>query len=465
MNKKYLYIYLIGFFTINLIQSATFELSYDESYYWMYSQFLSFGYYDHPPMVAWLIKLGSIFGHSEISVRFFFNVLGTYTIYLLWKLTKQNNIKTFIALTLSLPLLQASGFLALPDTPLLFFSTLFLYFVKDYIKNDNLKNTIGLAITIPLLFYSKYHGLAVVLFTTGANLKFLRRRSFWIIVMFTVLLYAPHIYWQYKHDFITFRFHLFGRGEKIFELQNILNYLASQFVLFGIFNFLILIYLLHSIKFKNVWERILFSNAFGFLVLLFFVSFRNKIEANWTVTACMASVPLFLLLLGRNFYLDKLVKISSVLPILLIFLIRSALIFPSSFYEGKEIGRLNEVKGWDKRITKIKKIVGDKKIISDTYQVAAKLSFYMGKYIPALHITSRDSHYNLLKEKLKDIKLDEEIYFLSPKIKEDSIKIETGYKDPIYVYKTTIKNLIKRYNIPLEKLYMSNFEIDTINNK
>ena len=41
-----------------LIQSLTTELFDDEAYYWVYSRFLDWGYYDHPPMIAALIKVG-----------------------------------------------------------------------------------------------------------------------------------------------------------------------------------------------------------------------------------------------------------------------------------------------------------------------------------------------------------------------------------------------------------------------
>jgi 4-amino-4-deoxy-L-arabinose transferase-like glycosyltransferase len=118
-------IYLILFFVVNLIISACASLSYDESYYWIYSKFLSFGYYDHPPMVALLIKLGTIFGDTEVGVRFVFNLLATGSLWLMWELTNKTKPIFFILLSLSLPLIQASGFLALPDTPLLFFQFYF----------------------------------------------------------------------------------------------------------------------------------------------------------------------------------------------------------------------------------------------------------------------------------------------------------------------------------------------------
>ena len=68
-------LFIILIFIINTSFIGSFELSYDESYYWMYSQFMDWGYFDHPPMVALFIKMGTyIFGNTALGVRFFFNV-------------------------------------------------------------------------------------------------------------------------------------------------------------------------------------------------------------------------------------------------------------------------------------------------------------------------------------------------------------------------------------------------------
>jgi dolichol-phosphate mannosyltransferase len=46
------------------------ELLPEEAYYWNYSRHLDIGYLDHPPMVAWLIRLGTmVFGQNEFGVR------------------------------------------------------------------------------------------------------------------------------------------------------------------------------------------------------------------------------------------------------------------------------------------------------------------------------------------------------------------------------------------------------------
>jgi 4-amino-4-deoxy-L-arabinose transferase-like glycosyltransferase len=32
----------------------------DEAYYWDWHRFLSFGYFDHPPMIAWLVHVTTL---------------------------------------------------------------------------------------------------------------------------------------------------------------------------------------------------------------------------------------------------------------------------------------------------------------------------------------------------------------------------------------------------------------------
>jgi dolichol-phosphate mannosyltransferase len=55
---------------LRLLYAGSVELLPEETYYWNYSQHLDIGYLDHPPMVAWLIRLGTtIFGQSEFGVR------------------------------------------------------------------------------------------------------------------------------------------------------------------------------------------------------------------------------------------------------------------------------------------------------------------------------------------------------------------------------------------------------------
>src|SRR5260370_40554384 len=40
-----------------------------EAYYYSWSRFLDWSYYDHPPLIAWMVRLTSMFGESSAAVR------------------------------------------------------------------------------------------------------------------------------------------------------------------------------------------------------------------------------------------------------------------------------------------------------------------------------------------------------------------------------------------------------------
>ena len=55
---------------LRFVSAATINLSPQEAYYWNYSIHPDLSYLDHPPMVAWVIRAGTLLlGKSEIGVR------------------------------------------------------------------------------------------------------------------------------------------------------------------------------------------------------------------------------------------------------------------------------------------------------------------------------------------------------------------------------------------------------------
>ena len=106
-DKSLFGIFITSFFIFNLYLNSTLELSFDESYYWIYSEYLDWGYFDHPPMVGLIIKMGtSIFGQTEMGVRFFFNVLMTASYYIIWLMLEKKHTRTMIIMMLSMPLME-----------------------------------------------------------------------------------------------------------------------------------------------------------------------------------------------------------------------------------------------------------------------------------------------------------------------------------------------------------------------
>src|SRR3954471_15847575 len=61
---------ILGLIALRLIAAAFTPITFDEAYYWMWSKHLAGGYYDHPPGVAIVIRLGTmIAGDTELGVR------------------------------------------------------------------------------------------------------------------------------------------------------------------------------------------------------------------------------------------------------------------------------------------------------------------------------------------------------------------------------------------------------------
>ncbi len=453
-SKIIIWTLLVLFLLPNILLAFRLELAFDETYYWIYSQFLDFGYYDHPPMVGVFIALGEfLFGHNELGVRVFslFSLIGT--MYILWNTgDEKKNALIFMALLFSVPLVNLTGMFALPDAPLMLFTALFFRQVGIYLKKDSLKNALGLAFVIAAMFYSKYHGLLIVLLTVAAHPKFLQRKSFWLIVFTVVVLFMPHMYWQYTHDFITFKFHLFKRGEKHFNISNILDYVGGQVFLMGFLNFFLFTYIFYKNKFKDPFERILMFNSFGFLIFLLVVSLRNQIEANWTISCSLALV----LLMQK--YVKQYAKpffIFSAISIVISLGLRGALLNAKQLAKlDIKDNRLNEVTGWvDRRIPKIRELCTGKRIVGDNYQVTSKLAFYTNNsYIPAIHVGSRDSQYGILNLQ-RNIPKDEEICYLTSKKVGESVIIETNFKDPVHVVPSiTLDAIAKRFNTTYEEI-------------
>src|SRR5579871_5837164 len=61
---------ILALVALRLFASAWTPITFDEAYYWTWSKHLAGGYYDHPPMVAIVIRLGTmIAGDTEFGVR------------------------------------------------------------------------------------------------------------------------------------------------------------------------------------------------------------------------------------------------------------------------------------------------------------------------------------------------------------------------------------------------------------
>lgn len=276
------------------------ELLDDEAYYWVYSKFLDWGYFDHPPMIAALIKIGYAIFHNELGVRLLSLLLNALTLLITEKLIDKKNPFVFYASVLSITALQLSGFIAVPDTPLIFFTALFFLCYKKFLEHMTLGNSLFLGLVTAALFYSKYHGLLVVFFVLISNLKLLGRYQTYVAVVVALFFFLPHLWWQYQHDWITFRYQLFENNIESYKLSYTFEYILGQILLAGPLAGILLLPAAFLSTQKNPFERGLKFTLAGIYIFFFVSSLRGSVEANWT-----APVIVPLIVLSHNYFVES----------------------------------------------------------------------------------------------------------------------------------------------------------------
>jgi hypothetical protein len=292
-KKNILWIFLFIWLIINLIQAIFMGLMSDEAYYFFYSRDLAWGYYDHPPLTAILIRLGSLVFSNELGVRFMFILLSAGTILVLHKLSDVKNEFLFGALFFSFMIFQITGFLAIPDSLLVFFTALFFLVYNKYCEKNNMQQALLLGLVMAGMLYSKYLGIVIIFLTVISNIQLLWRRSFWAAVIVTAVLFIPHLYWQYQHDFPSLYYHLVERShDEVFRWSNFGDYITGQIMLINPFLFIPVIYFMIKYKAHNKYERSLLFASFGSLLLPFLLMIRGRVEANWTIAGL---IPVFLI--------------------------------------------------------------------------------------------------------------------------------------------------------------------------
>ncbi len=390
------HIFLIVWFVINILQGAFTGIFHDETYYWMYSENLAWGYFDHPPMIALLIKLGYWIIPNELGIRLFTILLSTSTLYIIYHLidTENKSAKWFIIIILSIILIHSHicGFLAIPDIPLIFFTSLFFYLYKKFLEKETYKLAILLALTIALMLYSKYHGILILFFTILSNWKIILKPKFWVIVFFSVLFYIPHIYWQIVNDLPSVKYHLQGRSDA-YSIMHTINFIYSQLIIAGPFIGFILLFFAFKSKPQNVFEKSLKYSLVGFYLFFFLSSFKGHTEAHW-----LASVYIPLIVLSYQEIINKprVLKWCKIIfyPSIIIFIVlRIYLVYdflPKKNYKS-------EMHHWKNWASDIEKEAGDLPVIfMNSYQRASKYTFYTKKTAHSLNnIFYRKNQYDL----------------------------------------------------------------------
>lgn len=219
-NKK---IWLLIFFSsaLRILVAASLELGNDEVYYQTYAQFLQWNYFDHPPMLALLIRLTTfnLYFHNELFIRagaILCAALGTWLMYKTGCLLRNQQTGWFAAILYNTSLFASviAGTFILPDAPQTLFWLISVYLmirILDKAEQHRPFLFIMLGFSIGLCIMSKVHGIFLWL-GFGAYIIFHRRDLLkspylWIAAAISLAIISPIYFWNRDNHFITYTYH------------------------------------------------------------------------------------------------------------------------------------------------------------------------------------------------------------------------------------------------------------------
>lgn len=291
-------ILILALTVLRALMAAELPLSADEAYYWLWSQHLAAGYFDHPPMIAWLIRAGtSLFGDTPFGVRFAGLVLSLPASWFVWRaaelILKDRERAGLAALFFNLTLMVSVELLAAtPDMPSLVTSAAFVYFLARIEAEGDGRLWLGAGIAAGLGLLSKFSALflglgALVWLVLDRNArKWLLSPWPYLGGVLALAIFLPNLVWQSQHQWQTFVFQFARAGAGHFTLRFLGEFLAAQFGLATPLIFLLMMAgLWRGTKLANGGEggpRLMLA-MLAWVGLGYFLahSLHDRVQGNW----------------------------------------------------------------------------------------------------------------------------------------------------------------------------------------
>ncbi|WP_068318656.1 glycosyltransferase family 39 protein [Polycladidibacter hongkongensis] len=279
----------------------------DEAYYRLWGLNPALGYYDHPPMVGWWIAIGqAIAGDTMLGARvlsILSAAIGSLAIWRTAYVLFDACTAGWTVLLFNASLLMGIGaILVTPDAPSVFFWGLGLWALAELQTSRNANWWLAVGLFAGLGLLSKFSGLflgtGIVLWLvlSKENRRWFGAWQLWAGGLIAVLCFAPVLYWNAQHDWITFT-KQFGRvaadtytlryiGEFIGAMAGLINPLTFLLICFGV-----AVAVRRALKGQEPYILLL-SSTLPFLAYLLFHALHDRVQGNWPAPVYPALIML-----------------------------------------------------------------------------------------------------------------------------------------------------------------------------
>jgi 4-amino-4-deoxy-L-arabinose transferase-like glycosyltransferase len=284
---------LVALAVLRLAAAAAVPLTEDEAYYRLWAQAPRFGYFDHPPMVAWWIWAGvHIAGDTALGVRLLPVASSLVTTLLVFDIGQRlPGRKAGLTAAVLYNATLTVGFgalLAVPDVPAALFWALALWAMARALQTPHFWLCAGAAAGLGCL--SKYSALFLA---PGAVLWLVAtregRRSLvtpwpWLAAAIAAAVFTPNVLWNAQHHWLTFA-KQFGRVEAgRFAPRYLGEFLGAQLVLLNpLVAILAIAGAVRAWRTKDGIGLLALFTGLPFLAYLLVHSLHDRVQAHWPV--------------------------------------------------------------------------------------------------------------------------------------------------------------------------------------
>jgi 4-amino-4-deoxy-L-arabinose transferase-like glycosyltransferase len=288
---------IVALLLLRLVAAAYTPLTFDEAYYWTWSKHLAFGYYDHPPMVAFVIRLGTLIaGDTQLGVRLVSILLALPMSWAVYRSAEMlfggRRVAATATILLNVTLMAAVGtMIVTPDAPSLVASSFVLFCLAKVLATGRGAWWLAVGAAVGAALLSKYTALffgPAILIWLIAVPK-LRR---WLISPWPYLggivafaIFSPVILWNADHQWVSFIKQLGRARIEDFTLRYIGEIIPTQIAFATP-----LVFILGAMGLYALWKRSagasaarVLINSMFWTIALYFVwhSLHSRVEANW----------------------------------------------------------------------------------------------------------------------------------------------------------------------------------------
>lgn len=233
---------IVAMVGLRLLIAALTPLAFDEAYYWLWSQHLAAGYYDHPPMVALVVRLGTLIaGDTELGVRLVSVLLMLPASFAVYRtgaiLCGSARVGATAAVLFNVTMMAWLGtILVSPDAPLMLASSLVMWALAKLLQTQRGVWWLAVGAAVGFGLLSKYNALffgpSILIWVVAVPR--LRR---WLVTpwpylgaLIALVLFSPTLVWNAQHDWASL-IKQFGRvGAADFKPVFLVGMLAGQFI-------------------------------------------------------------------------------------------------------------------------------------------------------------------------------------------------------------------------------------------